>query len=84
MLSVALFHDDLLLVGRSLHGHDRQPSALVVLNVGADLAGHLSVAKAIQEIVLHLEEVAHLEQNCLGLSIRLGVGVSDNVRKNCV
>lgn len=49
------------------------PRALVVLNVGADLADRLGGAVRIEEVVLHLEVLAQGDENVAGLAqVRVG------------
>lgn len=81
VLAVALFHDLFLGIGGALHAQHGQPCALVVLDVGADFARHLRIAEAIQKVVLHLEEMAHFQENGLSLAEYLGIIVSVKMRK---
>lgn len=76
VFAVAIFHDLFLSFGGSLHAQYRQPCAFVVLDVGADLAGHLWITETIQKVVLHLEKVSHFQKNGFGLTEYLGVIIS--------
>ena len=60
--------EDLALLGGSLvEGLVYQPRALVVLDVGADLANDLGEAEAVQVVVLDLEVLAQGQEDLLGL-----------------
>lgn len=60
--------ENLALLGRGLgEGLVDEPRALVVLNVGADLADHLGQTEAVQVVVLDLEVLAQGQENLLGL-----------------
>jgi hypothetical protein len=51
-----------------------QPRALVVLDVCADLAERLRVGEVVQVVVLHLEVLAHRDEDVFGLLEVLGRG----------
>lgn len=60
--------EDLALLGGGLgEGLVDQPGALVVLDVGADLANDFGQAVAVQVVVLDLEVLAQGQQDLLGL-----------------
>jgi len=77
-VSIAVYHNLLLLSICTLHGYNSEPGALVVLYIGAYFSGYLWIAKTIKKVVLHLEKVTHFEQYCLGLSKCLGIFVAAN------
>ena len=57
----------------SLQGHNDQPGAFSILDIRAVLAGDGDVAKAIEIVILDLEESSHLEVDRLGLLIQLWI-----------
>jgi hypothetical protein len=59
-------HDALVLCG-ALQSLVDQPTALVVLNVGANLAQCLGVGVVVEVVVLNLEVLAHGDENVVGL-----------------
>ena len=71
--SVVLLENSALLLGGTLQSLVDEPTALVVLNVGANLAQSLGVGVVVEVVVLNLEVLAHGDEDivCL-LQVLLG------------
>mmetsp|Transcript_19900 Transcript_19900/g.59486 ORF Transcript_19900/g.59486 Transcript_19900/m.59486 type:complete len:227 (+) Transcript_19900:964-1644(+) len=67
VLGVVVFENLLLLRRRPLERLHDEPTALVVLNIGPNLANNGWVAVAVEVVILNLEELAHLEKDCQGI-----------------
>ena len=68
VLAAVIGLENLELVWRGAHqGLVDQPRALVVLDVGADLADDLGPAEVVQVVVLDLEVLAQRDEDLLGL-----------------
>lgn len=81
LLAVVLLEDLALLGGGKLQGLVDQPGALVVLDVGADLANVLGQAKVVEVVVLDLEVLAEGDEDVLcGLQV-LGGGNVQHVER---
>lgn len=67
LLAVVLFQHLALLGCDLLQRLVDQPRALVVLDIGANLAERLGVGEVVQVVVLHLEVLAHGDEDVFGL-----------------
>lgn len=65
--SVVLFQNGALGFGCALEGLVDKPTALVILDVCANLAQSLGVGKVVEVVVLDLEVLAHWDENVLSL-----------------
>lgn len=74
LLAIVIVEDLTLLRGSVLKGNVDVPGALVVENVGADLANLLRGTITVEEVVLNLEVLAHGEENVEGLLVEGFVG----------
>ncbi|KND93990.1 hypothetical protein TOPH_01615 [Tolypocladium ophioglossoides CBS 100239] len=74
LLAVVVLEDLALVGSGDLEGLVDEPGALVVLDVGADLANVLGQAKVVEEVVLDLEVLAEGDEDVLGLLEVLGGG----------
>lgn len=74
LLAVVLLEDLALLRGSNLEGLVNEPRALVVLDIGADLANVLGETKVVEVVVLNLEVFAERDEDVLGLLEVLGGG----------
>ncbi|CRK13306.1 hypothetical protein BN1708_010754 [Verticillium longisporum] len=74
LLAVVVLENLALLGGGDLQGLVDEPAALVVHNVGADLANVLGQAKVVEVVVLDLEVLAEGDEDGLGLLEVVGRG----------
>lgn len=72
--AVVGFEDGTLSSVRLVQSSDHEPRALVVLDVGTNLADDAGIRVAIQVVILHLEVLTHDEENLTSLSVGRGRG----------